>query len=106
MIRAVFRFESGAAVGFELRGHAGAGAAGEDIVCAGVSSAAYMTANTLTEICGVSADIRVEDGKMALTVRSSDHAVQAVLKGFFLHMQNLRDDHPDRIEIQVQKVEV
>ncbi len=106
MIRAVFHYHAGAATGFELRGHAGAGAAGEDIVCAGVSSAAYMTANTLTEICGVHADIREADGKMALTVQRSDNAVQAVLKGFFLHMQNLREEYPERIEIQVQNVEV
>ncbi len=106
MIRAVFYYQSGAAVGFELRGHAGAGAAGEDIVCAGVSSAAYMTANTLTDVLKVKTDVQVEDGNMVLTVKSSNDAAQAVLKGFFLHMQNLRDDYPDRMQIRVQNMEV
>lgn len=105
MIRAVFSFAHGAAAGFSLRGHANAGAAGEDIVCAAVSSAAYMTANTLTEICGVPADIEVSDGVMTLAVNTADAAAQAVLKGFFLHMESLREQYPERIAIQRQNLE-
>ena len=40
MIRIRFRTQQGQISGFTLTGHAGAGAAGEDIVCAAVSSAA------------------------------------------------------------------
>ena len=46
MIRAVF-FEGENGRGFEISGHAG-GSAGRDIVCAAVSSAVYMAANTVT----------------------------------------------------------
>ena len=41
---------SGNLVGFVMEGHAGYADPGEDIVCAAVSSVAYMTANTITEI--------------------------------------------------------
>lgn len=37
--------------GFEISGHSDFAEEGSDIVCAAISSAAYMTANTVTEIC-------------------------------------------------------
>jgi len=49
-------FESGGVItGFELEGHAGAGLYGNDIVCAALSSAVLMAANTITEIIGAKA---------------------------------------------------
>ena len=49
-------------VGFEMSGHSGYGEEGSDIICSAVSSCAYMTANTLTEILGLNPEIEVEDG--------------------------------------------
>ena len=67
MIRAVFRYAGDAPRGFSLCGHAGAGVAGEDIVCAAVSSAAYMAANTVTDVVGAKATVDAGDG-------GSDHS--------------------------------
>ena len=104
MIRATFRYRAGQAQGFSLIGHAEAGAKGEDIVCAAVSSAAYMTANTLTEICGLPAEVVVKDGEMSVAFAEKDGCAQVVLDGFLLHMQALQEQYPTRI--QVQKMEV
>ena len=53
MICADFHFgENG--ISFTVKGHSGSANAGEDIVCAAVSSAVYMAANTVTEILGLS----------------------------------------------------
>ena len=104
MIKAAFRFVDGHIEGFTLRGHADMGTAGQDILCAGVSSAAYMTANTLIEICGAKADIAVDDGMMSLTLAESDQTIQKVLEGFLLHMNGLQEQYPKRI--QVLKTEV
>lgn len=104
MIRAIFRYADGAAQGFSLSGHAGAGTSGNDIVCAAVSSAAYMAANTLTEICGAHATIAEDDGQLSLTVTEKDARIQTVLDGFLLHMNGLQEQYPQRI--QVQKMEV
>ena len=51
MTRATFVRKDGLLCGFTLRGHAGAGVSGTDVVCAAISSAAYLAANTITEIC-------------------------------------------------------
>jgi len=103
MIRATFRYAGDELKGFALLGHAG-GIEGEDIVCAAVSSAAYMTANTLTEICGLSADIEIADGKLSLLLTETTASAKTVLEGFLLHLEELQKQYPKRI--QVLKTEV
>ena len=103
MICATFRCVNGELKGFSLSGHAG-GTEGTDIVCAAVSSAAYMTANTLTDVCNLSADIDVADGKMSLLLTESNASAKTVLEGFLLHLKELQKQYPKRI--QVLKTEV
>ena len=82
-----FTTESGELIGFQIRGHAG-GVQGQDIVCAAVSSAAYMTANTITEILHVDASVAVaEEGEMYLRIPRRD-VVQCreMLAGLKLHL--------------------
>ena len=98
MIRVRFQTADGHLIGFSLSGHAGAGEYGQDIVCAAVSSAAYMTANTITEIVGAAADITVDDGRMELTVTDRIEACQNILNGFRLHIQALSEEYPTRIQ--------
>ena len=97
MIRVRYKTADGLLIGFTLSGHAGAGVSGQDIVCAAVSSAAYMTANTVTEIIGATADITVDDGYMAVTVTDHLAGCQDVLSGFRLHLQALEEQYPTRI---------
>ncbi len=104
MIKAEFRFADDKIKGFSLCGHAGMGNAGHDILCAGVSSAAYMTANTLTDVCGAKADIQADDGMMTLSLTETDETIQKILEGFLLHMHELQEQYPKRI--QVLKTEV
>ena len=99
MIRVRFKTANGLLTGFSLSGHAGAGEYGQDIVCAGVSSAAYMTANTITEIVGATANITVDDGLMSLTVTSRIDRCQDILSGFQLHLQALAEQYPKRIQL-------
>ena len=63
-----------------------------------------MTANTLTEVCGATADIAVDDGKMSLSLAETNEIIQKVLEGFLLHMTQLQEQNPKRI--QVLKTEV
>ena len=99
MIRVRFQTADGLLSGFHLSGHAGAGEYGQDIVCAAVSSAAYMTANTITEIVGATADITVDDGLMNLTVTNRLKECQDILSGFQLHIQAMAEQYPKRIQL-------
>ena len=98
-MRATFFRRGDRITGFDLDGHCG-GVAGRDIVCAAVSSAAYLTANTLTEVCGLSADISEADGKLHLRLTDKDISRgDDVMNGFYLHLEGLRDQYPTKIEI-------
>ena len=104
MIRVTFRGCADLLQGFRIEGHAGMGVAGEDIVCAAVSSAAYMTANTITEIIGAPADITVDDGYMALQVTDNAVGCKEILSGFRLHLQALQEQYPTRIQLMNTEV--
>ena len=96
MIRVIFTVESGIVTGFELRGHADCAEAGSDIVCAAVSSAAYMTANTLTEVAALPCTVSQDDAK--------DTAAQTVLSGFLLHLNALGRAYADCMDIKISEV--
>lgn len=72
------------------------------LVCASVSSAAYMTANTITEIIGDKADIAVDDGEMVLNVKKPSDKTLAVLEGFKLHIQQLEEQYKDCIKVYLE----
>lgn len=93
-------------IGFELSGHSGYAEEGSDIVCAAVTSCAYMTANTVTDIIGVKADIEVSDGFMSLTVSLADAPrVKDIFNGFRLHINALAGDYSEYIACKTENIE-
>ena len=103
MIRVSFKAAHGNLCGFRITGHGG-GEMGQDIVCAAVSSAAYMTANTITDILCATADITVDDGLMDVTVTDRIDACQSILGGFRLHLQALEEQYPKRVHLMNTEV--
>lgn len=100
MITARFFSEAGFIRGFSLDGHAGCGEEGEDLLCASVSSAAYMTANTITDVMQIHTPVEVADGHMRLALPPQEaQRAQTVLKGFALHMASLAEDYPENIKV-------
>lgn len=102
MIRARFTVTSdGSAEGFEISGHSGFAEEGSDIVCAAVSSAAYMCVNTLTEIQHLTPEISEADGLLTLKLDAQQTGeAQTVMKGFLLHLEQLSQQYPDYITIE------
>ena len=87
--------------GFEISGHSSVD--GDDeigkIVCAAVSSAAYLTANTITEIIGDKADIYVDEAEMRVKVKNPSPETVKVLKGLRLHLTELSEQYSNNIKI-------
>ncbi len=103
----VIRFirSQGSLVGFELQGHSGFAQEGEDIVCAAVSSATYMTANTITDIIGIDAEISVDDGFLTMKLSSQDAMkAQDILRGFELHINELSQQYQSNIKVIYSEV--
>ena len=98
------RDSSGTLLGYTAKGHSGFSEQGSDIVCAAVSSAAYMAANTVTDIIGDGAEASAEDGSFYfLTACPSEKSV-TVLDGLRLHMEGLAEQYPDNLTIKSRKV--
>lgn len=105
MIKIRFTRSDGNLVAFSLSGHSGYAEQGEDIVCAAVSSAAYMTANTLTEILALQPDISLSDGNMSVKLSSVEVSkAQDILRGFSLHIKELSKQYPHNITYIITEV--
>ncbi len=72
---------------------------GKDVVCAAVSSAAYMAANTITDVIGADAVANAEDGAMCVTLNQANEQAQTVLRGLELHLTELSKQYPENIKI-------
>ena len=87
--------------GFEIGGHSSANCDDEvgKIVCAAVSSAAFMAANTVTDVIGDKADIEVDEAKMVFVCKKPSDATVKVLDGLKLHLTALANDYSNNIKI-------
>lgn len=100
MIRIQFTKYDDMITGFECKGHSGTAESGEDVVCAFVSSACFMAANTVTEVIGLEADASATDGYMRLDIKSSPEKAQDILNGLMLHLTELEKDYPNNIKVR------
>ncbi|MBQ9517824.1 MAG: ribosomal-processing cysteine protease Prp [Eubacterium sp.] len=93
--------KSGDAItGFECKGHSMSAPSGQDIVCAAVSSACLMAANTVTEVIGLDADAAATDGYLRLNIKSSPQPAQDILNGLHLHLAELEAQYPENIKVK------
>ncbi len=109
MIRARFFNKGGDTHGFEVSGHAGYAGKGQDIVCASVSSAVQMTANTVTEIIGAAASVKDTGGKISLKLSESENSekiavASSVIKGLRFHLSLLSMQYQGTISIEDSEV--
>ncbi|MBO5495502.1 MAG: ribosomal-processing cysteine protease Prp [Eubacterium sp.] len=98
MIRIEFYSGVDGLCGFESTGHASE-LEGENVLCAFVSSACLMTANTVTEVLGLDCDAQSENGYLKLMILENAAPAQDILNGFKLHMTELAKDYPDNIKV-------
>ena len=102
MISIDFFAAQGALTGFSAHGHADTAPYGEDIVCAAVSSACLLTANTITEVLHLPAAAEMKDGFLQL--RLSGDTAQALLQGLKLHLSALSEQYPQSIQVLISEV--
>ena len=99
MIRVRFLIGNNRLHGFEISGHSGFAPTGQDIVCASVTSAALMAANTVTDVICSKADATAQDGFIALRVHETNEKTEAVLRGLKLHLTELSKQYPHNIKV-------
>ena len=104
MTRIDFFNADGRITGFCCSGHSGYAEAGADIICAAVSTAVTFAADTITEVLGERAKVKVNEPDARITLKlpavcEEEEAVQAILTGMMLTLSHWRDDYPDYIEV-------
>ncbi|MGI6404210.1 MAG: ribosomal-processing cysteine protease Prp [Oscillospiraceae bacterium] len=100
MIQAIFTRTAQGLGAFEVTGHAGFAPAGEDIVCASVTSAVQLTANGITEILGVPATVTVEENRICLALPAfPQEGAREFLQALYLHLTLLEQEYPQHITV-------
>ncbi len=106
MITCHFFVSEQTTVGFAISGHDEPDDSGISLLCASVSSAAYLIANTITDICGVKPLVlETGDGLMTLRLRQQDAPTCAtLLDGLQLHLQALAAEYETLITVKITEV--
>ena len=101
MTRVKFLSKDESLSGFEIKGHSSRDCDYFEgkIVCAAVSSAAYMAANTVTDIIGDRAEVFVDDAVMRFYVKKPSYCTVKVLEGLRLHLNELSEQYGSNITI-------
>ncbi len=104
MTKVVFYEQDEKLRGFLIKEHSGYDEEGYDIVCASISSAAYLTANTLTEIVGAKADIELREAYFRFILRDKLAEAENHLKGLKLHLESLAEEYDKYISCKTETV--
>ena len=92
--------------GFHIQGHSEMNPGGPEILCAAVSSAAYMTANTVTDVMRLEPELQVSEGDMYLKVKTEQEAEQCrvLFDGLELHLREIAKDYPKYLKVRNSEV--
>ncbi len=100
-----FVTKGGEITGFRISGHSGFADSGNDVICAFVSSAAYMAANTITDVIHARAMVDVSDGDMLLMITKKDVlSCRDILAGLKLHLINTEEQYPNYLKVNYTEV--
>ncbi len=102
----LYQLNNGTPSGFKIKGHADFAKSGDDIVCSAVSSAAYLVANTVTDIMHINATAtQRQSGEMILKIpKESAEKSKDILLGFKLHIEELTKQYPKNVTITTTEV--
>ena len=94
MIKANFLRSEGFYTAFSIEGHAGYADFGEDIVCAGVTSAVMTVLNGITEVAKLNASVEVVDNEIVLNLAERSKTGEVLLSSLKLQLEVLLLYHP------------
>ena len=93
-------------VGFEVKGHSGYAGAGEDIVCAAVTSAVRVVECTVNDVLGLEAPVKVREKDAYLSLKlpsglgqTNESTCQALLTGLMVYLVQLAEEYPQQISV-------
>ena len=104
MINARFLKSKGSYTAFSIEGHAGYAENGQDIVCAGVTSAVMTVLNGITECAFIPADVEVSDNEIVLNLAKRTNEADLFLSALKLQLELIEEQYSGTINITVTEV--
>ena len=114
MTKIVFFRSGGVFYGFEETGHTGYGDAGEDILCAAISSMTMFLINTIEVAYASRVEYEISDKDTRVLVRckaalpefeSDDYkryAVSGIFMGYYCQLGDMLEEYGDYLDVQVK----
>lgn len=90
-------------IGYNCFGHSGYGVAGEDIICASISTAVQMTATGITKVCNIKAKVvyNLDPAQFSLLLDSPISKAQDMIEMLYLSVQDLAKQYPKYVKLEV-----
>lgn len=96
----IFYQDDGKITGFDVTGHSGTAAAGEDIVCAGVSSLTDSAFLGITEYLHRTVSYEDSSGKLKMQLKDRpDDRTEAILNTMLLGLTAIAEAYPKAVRI-------
>ena len=93
-------------VSFQVKGHSGLAEAGEDVLCAAITSAVRLTECAINDVLCLEASVKVSERDASVTLKlpsrledSVEETCQTLLAAFLLHLVNLAEEYPENITV-------
>jgi len=114
MTKIVFFRSGGVFYGFEEQGHTGYGEAGDDILCAAISSMTMFLINTIEVAYASHVDYDISEDDTRIRVRAkaalpefeSDdykrYAVSGIMMGYYLQLGDMLEEYGDYLDVSVR----
>ena len=106
MTTVTFHMEGSRITGFEARGHSGYAEAGEDIVCAAVTSAVRLVECAVNDVLGLEASVKVKEQDASISLKlpsglgqTNESTCQTLLVALMVHFVQLAEEYPDNITV-------
>ena len=109
----MFFRSGGVFYGFEEQGHAGFGEAGDDILCAAISSMTMFLINTIEVAYASNVDYEIDDGTTTIRVRAraalpefeeddcKRYAVSGIFLGYYQQLTDMLEEYGDYLDVKV-----
>ena len=113
MTRIVFHRRDGIFYGFEEHGHTGYGEAGEDILCAALSSMTMLIVNTIEVAYASDIDYKIDESTTKISVfakgalpefeedEKKRFAVGGIIMGYYYQLNDLVEEYYEFLEVDV-----
>ncbi|MPN59115.1 hypothetical protein SDC9_206833 [bioreactor metagenome] len=101
-----FFSEDGRLTGFEVKGHSGLAEAGQDVLCAAVTSVVRLTECAVNDVLGLCAAVKVREKDASISLRlpggldeSAEEVCQTLLAAMMVYFVQLHDEYPNYIMV-------